>query len=140
MQSKKDQKGVVLLMVMGLSLVLFVGITGLLFVLKANIRSREAFKERIEAYYLCETGAAVAILDIRAGHIGRGRGQWTQRTFDYGVDNITYRIHYEISKTHAGFWQIVSSVGPSSGFYRTYKLKVVGQRSVPIFIWGFPAK
>lgn len=139
MRDKQNQKGMVLLMVAGLSLILFVGIIGLLFVLEANIRHIEAFRERAEAYYLCETGASVAILDIAQGKIGSGPGQWTQRTFNYSVGDKIYPIQYKVTKS-AGQWQIVSWVDSSVGFKRTYKLRMGGRRAFPIFIRGFAGK
>jgi len=137
MKDKQRQKGVVLFMVLGLSLVLFIGIIGLLFVLRANIRNIEAFKERAQAYYLCETGASVAILDIADGKIGSGSNQWTTRTFNYPVGGKTYSITYTVTKTTTGEWQIISGV---AGFNRTYKLRVGGRRAFPIFIRGFAGK
>lgn len=139
MFDKQRQKGVVLLMVMGLSLVLFIGIAGLLFVLRANIRNIEAFKERARAFYLCETGASVAIMDIARGKIGTGPGKWTERTFDYTMGDKTYPIYYKVTRS-AGQWKIVSIVNASAGFNWTYKLRVGGQRAFPIFIRGFAGK
>lgn len=127
-------------MVSGLSLIIFIGMMGFLFILGAYTRKGEAFKERVKAYYLCETGASVAILDIAKGKIGSGAGQWLQRNFNYNVEGGTYQINYKVSKQR-GQWQIISWVGPSSGFSRTYRLRVGGQRSFPIFIrGGFPGK
>jgi len=136
MKDKPSQKGVALLMVVGLSLVLFIGLIGLFFVLTTNLRNLEALKERTEAYYLCETGASVAILDIAHGKIGSGPNQWTTRTFNYRVGDKTYSIKYTITKT-TGVWQIISEV---AGFNRPYKLTVVGIRAFPIFIRGFAGK
>jgi hypothetical protein len=115
------------------------GIVGILFVLRANIRNSEAFKERAKAYYLCETGASIAILDIRNGRIGNGSGQWTEHAYNYSMGGTTYSISYKVEKER-GAWLITSWVGPASGFSRTYKLKVGGQRAFPIFIRGFPGK
>lgn len=139
MRDKQREKGIILLMVSGLSLVIFVGIMGLLFVLGAHTRKAEAFKERAKAYYLCEVGASVAILDIANAKIGTGPGRWTQRRFDYKIEDKTYQINYQVTKSR-GRWQIVSWVDSSSGFNRTYKLRVGGQRAFPIFIWGFAGK
>jgi hypothetical protein len=138
--SSEKEKGIVLLMVIGLVLVVFVGIIGLLFVLEARRRNLEAFKERARAYYLCELGASVAILDIGRGKIGSKPDQWTERTFDYLIpeENRTYEINYAITRP-AGQWQIISSVGPP-GFHRTYKLRVGGRRAFPYFIRGFGGK
>jgi len=142
MKDRQDQKGIVLLLVIGLSLILFIATMGLLFVLRANTRNIESIRERIEAYYLCETGASVAILDIAAGRIGHGSGQWTTRTFNYTMNNKTYPISYTVTKVRetGGQWQIISEVGSQAGFMHTYKLRVGGRRAFPIFIKGFAGK
>ncbi len=132
----QKQKGFVLLMVIGLSLAISIGIASLLFFLRSNVRNIEAFEERARAYYLCETGASLAILDIAHGKIGTGEGQWTERTFNYSVGDKAYPIRYRVTKS-AGQWMILAWVDASSGFSRTYKLRVGGRRAFPIFIRGF---
>jgi hypothetical protein len=136
MRKTSSQKGVALLLVIGFSMVIFMTIIALLFTLRANLRNLASFKERTEAYYLCEMGASVAILDINEGSIGKGVGQWTQRSFDFGMGGIIYNITYVITKKD-GLWDIVSSVGPTSGFSKTYKLRIGGRRAFPWFIRGF---
>ncbi len=129
-------KGIALILVIGFSLVIFSTVIALLFILRANLRNLVSFKERAEAYYLCETGASIAILDIAAGRIGAGSGQWTQRDISYPMGGRSYIIHYAVT-TSGSQWNVVSSVGPSSGFYKTYNLRVGGRRSFPLFIRGF---
>ena len=136
MRKTASQKGVALLLVIGFSIVIFMTIIALLFTLRANLRNLASFKERTEAYYLCETGASVALLDIAAGKIGMGVGKWTQRSFDYAMGGGIYNITYVVTKKN-GQWDIVSSVGPQSGFARTYKLRIGGRRAFPWFIRGF---
>ncbi len=145
MRNRDRQKGVALLVVSGIALVFFAAVMGLLFVLDANIRSLESVKEHTVAYYLCETGASKFITEISNGNIGYGTNptsgvkQWTQKTFDYVMGTKTYHIKYTVSKA-TGVWDIVSEVGQSSGFSRTYKLRVRGRRAFPIFIRGFAGK
>jgi len=136
MEKKSSQKGVALLMVIGFSLVIFMTIISLLFTLRANMRNLAAFKERTEAYYLCETGASVALMDIANGTIGTGPGKWTQRSFDYDLGGKICNITYVVTKKN-GQWDIVSSVNGTSGFSKTYKLRIGGRRAFPWFIRGF---
>jgi len=126
-------------MVIGFSQVIFMTILALLFMLRANMRNLASFKERAEAYYLCETGASVAILDISRGSIGEGVGKWMNRSFDYDMGRKVYHISYVVTKIN-GQWHIVSEVGPSSGFSKTYKLNFGGRRAFPWFIRGFGGK
>jgi hypothetical protein len=139
MRKTSSQKGVALLLVIGFSMVIFMSIIALLFTLRANLRNLESFKERTEAYYLCETGASVALIHISQGLVGKGASQKTQRSFDYDMGGKIYNITYDVTKV-AGTWDIISSVGPSSGFSRTYKLRVCGRRAFPWFIRGFGGK
>jgi hypothetical protein len=136
MRKTSSQKGIALLLVIGFSMVIFMSIIALLFTLRANLRNLASFKERTEAYYLCETGASVALLDIANGHIGDGSGQWTQKSFDYDMGGKICNISYEVTKKN-GVWDIVSSVGSASGFDKTYKLRIGGRRAFPWFIRGF---
>ena len=135
----RNKKGVLILLVSALSIIICLGILVILFVLRANALNLEAFRERAVAYYLCETGASVAILDIGKGRVGRGAGQWTKRTFNYTMGGRTYPLNYEVTKV-AGQWQIVSWVEPSAGFSHRYKLRVGGMRAFPLFIRGFAGK
>ncbi|MFA5363120.1 MAG: hypothetical protein WC335_07790 [Candidatus Omnitrophota bacterium] len=139
MMALKDNRGVLILLVSALSIIICLGILILLFVLRANALNLEAFRERAIAYYLCETGASVAIVDIGKGRIGTGTGQYTSRTFDYEMGRQTYPINYEVTKV-AGQWQIISWVDSSAGFSHRYKLRVGGMRAFPFFIRGFGGK
>jgi hypothetical protein len=139
MQKTASQKGIALLLVIGFSLMIFMTILALLFALRANMRNLSSFKERAEAYYLCETGASVALLDISQGNVGAGVGQWTERSFDYEMGGALYNITYVVTKKN-GRWDIVSSVGPQAGFSKTYKLRIGGRRAFPWFIRGFGGK
>lgn len=135
-----NRKGVALLMVSGVSLIIFMGILLVLFILQATTANVSQASERAVAYYLCETGASVAIIDIGEKRIGKGPGQWTQRTFSFDCLGKIYKIRYKITK-ESGQWSIVSEVGPGvdleSDLTRTYALYVRGQRAFPIFIRGF---
>jgi hypothetical protein len=137
MRKTSSQKGVALLLVIGFSMVIFMSIIALLFTLRANLRNLASFKERTEAYYLCETGASVVLILISNGKIGTGPGQTMQDTFDYKMGGKLYYISYKVKKAN-GQWDIISSVGPSSGFSYTYKLHVCGRRAFPWFIRGWP--
>ena len=135
----QNKKGVLILLVSALSIIICLGILIILFVLRANALNLEAFNERAVAYYLCETGASVAIVDQGKGRIGKGPGQWTARAFNYEMGGKNYPLNYEVTKV-SGTWQIVSWVGPAAGFSHTYKLRVGGKRAFPIFIRGFAGK
>lgn len=121
-----------MLLVICFSMVIFMSIIALLFTLRANLRNLASFKERTEAYYLCETGASVALILISNGKIK------PQDSFDYKMGGKIYNISYEAKKSNGGLWDIVSSVGPASGFSYTYKLRVGGRRAFPWFIRGWP--
>jgi hypothetical protein len=136
MRKTASEKGIALLMVIGFSMVIFMTIIALLFTLRANMRNLASFKERAEAYYLCETGASVALLDISKGKVGAGAGKGMQRAFDYDMGGKVYNITYVVTKKN-GQWDIVSSVGPQAGFSKTYKLRIGGRRAFPWFIRGF---
>ncbi len=133
----RNKKGILILLVSALSIIICLGILILLFVLRANALNLEAFRERAIAYYLCETGASVAILDIGHGRVGSGAGQSLTRTFNYAMGGKTFPINYEVSKTADGQWQVISWVDSSAGFSHRYKLRVGGMRAFPIFIRGF---
>jgi hypothetical protein len=135
---KKQKGGILIFLVIAFFLIAAIGIGGLLFVLMTHLRTAEALKERTQAYYLCETGASVAILDIARGAIGTGPGQRLTHTFDREMGGETYQVKYTVSKS-AGMWNIVAEVGPPR-FNRTYKLRIGGMRSFPIFIRGFGGK
>ena len=126
-----------LILVVALGVVFYIGLMGAMYFLRTNIRNAEIFQERSRAYYLCEAAAAVAIVDMKKGRIGTAQGQWTQRTFDYNMSGRPYPVSYVVTKV-AGVWQIVSSVGPTAGFRKTYKLRIGGRRAFPLFFHGFP--
>lgn len=137
----RRKKGLILLLVSGLSISVFAVMMLMLFIFNANLRQVTSFKERTKAYYLCETGASVAILDIANGKIGTGQGQRTEWAFPFTIDGRSYPIHYKITK-QSGQWHITSWIDKNeSGFSRTYKLHVGGTRAFPFFIrGGFPGK
>jgi hypothetical protein len=137
MTSIRSNKGLVLILVVALGVIFYIGLMGVMYFLRTNIRSAEIFQERSKAYYLCEAAAAVAIVDMSKGRIGTGQGQWTQRTFNYNMSNRDYPVSYVVTKI-AGAWQIIASVGPTAGFRRTYNLRIGGKRAFPLFFHGFP--
>ena len=122
-------------LVLFISLVLFIVIIGLLYVMGTNLRQVEAYDARTKAYYLCETATSVGLLDMRNGKIGHGAGQWTQRTVNLVLDGKTYPVRYTFTRSATGVWTITTDT--SSGFPRIYHLRVGGRRAVPIFIRGF---
>lgn len=139
LSNRRKEKGVVLLMVSALCMVIFIGITGLLFVLRANTNNMELFKERAIAYYLCETANSVFLVDKHAGKIGSGPGQWWSREFDYNVNGRAYRLRYDGSYiAGANRWKCIGSV--ISGFKRVYKLDTESTTGFPIFVRGLPGK
>jgi len=148
-KAKTSQRGIALFLVVGLSTLLFIGLLGLFFLLTANVRNLEAFKERAEAYYLCETGLSFALIqNAPAG---------TKRTFEYTMiakdpdnQNTTlaqkiYHITYYVGPcwmsdgTEVPSNQIAASVGPPD-FKRTYTLFTGVERAFPFFTRGFPGK
>lgn len=146
MAARERQKGIILFIVICVTLIIFAGIAGLLFVLDANYRGLRSIKERTQAFYLCEVGASVAIMDITNGCIGTAGNtgpacriqdvsRWTSNEFDYPMGDRTHRIKYTVTKID-GAWQIVSEVGPSEIFHRVYKLRLGAKMTFPLFIRG----
>ncbi len=123
-------------MVLFISLVLFIVIIGLLYILGANLRQLQAYDERTRAYYLCETAASVAILDIGQGKIGTGAGQWTEKTINLVLDGQSYPVKYVVSRENQQ-WVIISKITAGAGFRQNYNSRVGGRRAFPIFIKGF---
>lgn len=137
MRARSGEKGVVLVLVCGFILVVSIVLLGTYIHLRGRVHDVEIFTDRTKAYYLCETGASVAILDIGKGKIGTGPGKWTERTFNFTVGEGIYPIHYEVDKVR-GQWMIVSSVDSPLGLDIRYSLKVGGRRAFPIFIKARP--
>jgi len=115
------------------ALILFIVITGLLYILGANLRQLKAYDKKTNCYYFCETGVTMAILDQARGNIGTGAGEWLTRTFTMDVDGKSHQVQYTVSRDAAGVWIIVAN---SEGCH----LRVGGNRAFPIFIRGFPGK
>ena len=126
------QKGIALFLVLFTSLIFFIIIIGLLYILGANLRQLQAYDKKTEGFYLCETAASLAILDIRNHRVGSGPGQWLERSFNLVLDGISHPISYTVGKQN-GEWTIVSTSGDSH-------LRVGGIRAFPIFIRGFAGR
>ncbi len=135
----RKKKGIALFLVLFISLLLFIVIIGLLYILGANLRQLQAYDEKTKGYYLCETAASVAILDIGKGNIGPDPGQWKQRTFNFVLDGVSYPVSYTVSRENQR-WIVITDI--SSGFKRPYHLRVGGTRGFLIFIikGGFAGK
>jgi len=131
------KKGIALFLVLFTSLILFIVVIGLLYILGANLRQLETYDERTRAYYLCETAASVAILDIRNDKIDIGPGQSTERTVNVVLDGNTYPVQYTVSRDNQGEWVIISKITAGASFKRNYNSRVGGRRAFPIFIKGF---
>lgn len=129
-------KGVVLLFVLGLSGIIAVVIVTLLIHLRAQVSRQELWLDRIRAYYLCQTGLSVAMLDLSAGRVPTlipGRSYVKHFTFYMGPR--AYEVNYQI--TNQGGKRVFSVSVPSPcGLRYTYYLGAVGRRAFPIFIRG----
>jgi len=132
------EKGIALFLVLFVSLVLFIVIMGLVYVLGANLRQLDTYDERARAFYLCETAISIGTLDIANGKIGHLAGQWTERTVNLVLDDKTYPIKYTVSRDEQRRWIIIART--AEGFTRSYNLKGGGRRAFPIFIRGFAGK
>ncbi len=130
--------GVAIIVVAGLTLTLTLAVLYLYVLVSSRVDALHSYNDRFLAYYLCETGISVAMLDFGKGKIGRGAGQWTEREFDFDVGGKTYKIHYKLAKVAGSAnYKIISSVESPSGLNKTFYLSAAGPRAFPIFIRGF---
>lgn len=143
------RKGIAFILVVALSITILIALSAMFFTLKANINNLKVVKERSIAYYLCETGASVAIRKIQINPNSipnfacRNRVCSGSETFTFPVVGNNYNITYQATRTqeHGQYlWEIISKVGPPQ-FSQIYKLRVTARRrAFPIFIKGFPGK
>jgi len=146
MRSPQNRIGsVAITAVLGITLTLTLAALLLYTLVSAKIDALHGYKDRFTAYYLCETGISVAMLDFAQGKIGKNSGQWAERDFDYEVNGKKYKIHYKISrpsgaanyKVTSSVYKVTSSVKSPYGLNKTYYLTASGPRAFPIFIRGF---
>jgi hypothetical protein len=135
-KSKSGAVAITVVVVITLSLTLAVLLLYIL--VNAKLDSILGYKDRVIAYYLCETGISVAMLDFGRGNIGKGKNQWTERSFDFDIGKKKYAIHYKITRPSGSTnYKVTSSVKSPLGFKRSYYLTAAGPRAFPIFIRGF---
>ncbi|MFA6583704.1 MAG: hypothetical protein WCS77_05345 [Elusimicrobiaceae bacterium] len=133
MLKKLNNKGYALVLVLGIVVIMASTVASIVILMRGRASDLENILDRTTAYYLCETGASVAVLDIAAGKIKAGN---TTRTFDFTIGDQSYKVRYVVKKV-SGVWAIESSVASPLRLGATYTLKVGGQRAFPIFIKGF---
>ena len=139
MRSPQNRIGsVAITAVLGITVTLTLAVLLLYTLVNVKIDALHGYKDRFAAYYLCETGISVAMLDFAQGKIGKNPGQWAERDFDYEVNGKKYKIHYKISRpSGAANYKVTSSVKSPYGLNKTYYLTASGPRAFPIFIRGF---
>jgi len=135
MKKIKNTKGaVVLVSIFAVMLFINLALLTLYAVTKARIDFTRSNIDKALAYYLCETGTSVAMLDFAHGKIGTSQGQWTERAFDYIVGSKRYSINYKISRPSGGDYKVVTGVSIGG---KNYSLVAGGARAFPVFIRGF---
>jgi len=135
----KGPRGIALIFTLGLIGLITVVIATLLLNLRFQIAREEVWLDRVKAYYLCQTGLSVAMLDLSAGRVPTlTAGHSYSKTFAFPMGPHTYNITYTISMGSNGTRTFRASVSSPLGLSHTYYLDSSGRRSWPLFIRGKP--
>ncbi|MDP8229802.1 MAG: hypothetical protein P9L93_01715 [Candidatus Gorgyraea atricola] len=139
MMKLRNPKGsVAIMLVSSITIVLTLAVLYLYILINARIDSIHGYKDRFLAYYLCETGISIAMLDFGEGNIGPSRRQWTERNLEFEIDGKPYAIYYNITKAPGSAnYKILSMVKSPFGLDRTYYMTASGPRAFPLYIRGF---
>lgn len=129
----QQRKGAVLVVVGALVLLFAIAEASLFSIVKYRLRNLEIWMHSTKAYYLLESAATVALMDIRQGKIGEEAGKWTERDVAIPLGERTYPVHYAIKKS-GGNWFIETTMSLGD---RLYHLRIGGLRAFPFFIRGF---
>lgn len=132
----KNNKGIFLVIVIGLLLMISTAIIGLIFVLNTRVRQHEQGIDRSTAYYLCETGLSFAQINFSTGHIPLNNLPY-EDTYYFQMGDKTYDIHYKLERDQ-GEYVFTSWVVSPFGLGKTYRLYMRGTTGFPIFIRGKP--
>jgi hypothetical protein len=132
-------RGVALIFTLGIILLVSVVIATLLLNLKFQIGRQEIWLDRVKAYYLCQTGLSVAMLDLSKGKVPTlPAGQSYSKTFSFPMGSKSYNITYTITMQSNGNRTFRASVLSPFGLGYTYRLDSRGRRPWPLFIRGKP--
>lgn len=135
MLKMKQSKGVGLILALGAIGIISVVVATLLLSLGGRVRRAETWLDRTKAYYLCETGLSVALLDLAAGSVPSPIPPGGHsRTFSFSMGGRSYNITYRITAEAEGRRRIRASVSSPLGLGYTYYLESGGRRAFPIFI------
>lgn len=140
MMKLRNPKGsVAIMLVSSITIILTLAVLYLYILINARIDAMHGYKDRFLAYYLCETGISIAMLDFGQGKIGNHpRRQWTARNLDFEIDGKDYAIYYNITKAEGSpNYKILSMVKSPLGLDRTYYMTAAGPRAFPLYIRGF---
>ncbi len=135
MKMTQNKKGAALIMVAVLAMLFAITEATLFSIMKYRISNCETWLESSRAYYLLETGASIAIVDIGSGRIGNAPGQWTERDVSIPLGGSEYSVNYKVTK-EGGRWFVTTSVDSPLSLGRIYYLRLGGVRAFPYFIRG----
>lgn len=138
MKLRNPKGSVAIMLVSSITIVLTLAVLYLYILINARIDAMHGYKDRFLAYYLCETGISIAMLDFGQGKIGNSKKQWTERNLDFEIGGKDYAIYYNITKAHGSAdYKITSMVKSPLGLDRTYYMTAAGPRAFPLYIRGF---
>lgn len=138
------RRGYALMMVLGMVVIMASTIACLNILTRGRVDDLHLTLDRTTAYYLCETGASVAMLDIGRGRVYKNVSipsmnisynafdNSVKRTFNFSIGSQVYPITYVVSKA-GGDWNIKSTVSSPYGLGYIYQLEVGGKRAFPFF-------
>ncbi|MDD4004847.1 MAG: hypothetical protein PHW69_06540 [Elusimicrobiaceae bacterium] len=150
-QKAAKNRGYALMMVLGMVALMASTIACLSILTRGRLDDLQLTLDRTTAYYLCESAASIAVLDIRygnvsttppAGFVYNSSEKSVTRTVNitigsqYGFDTSTartYPVRYVVTKP-SGVWSIKTSVSSPFGAGYRYTLHVGGKRAFPFFI------
>lgn len=106
-------------------------------IIKYRLKNLEVWANNTKVYYLLESAASIAIVDMKKGRIGTAPGKWTERDIQIPLGEDTFTVHYRMSKS-AGRWFVTTTLNSPKLGGRTYHLRFGGFRAFPFFIRGKP--
>jgi len=129
------RKGFLLILVVGFSLIVIMGILTALYFYGGKARHLFYYHERIKGYYLCEVGASRALFRLKNGE-DISSDYSNPEKFTFSLNGENYTIYY-IAKSSPPGKTIHSWVKlPSSKL--TYHLEIGGvKQQWPVFIKGY---
>jgi hypothetical protein len=137
----KPSKGAGLILALGAIGIISVVVATLLLSLSSRLRRVEIWMDRTKAYYLCQTGLSVAMLDLAAGRVPASiPAAGYSRTFSFPMGGRYYNVTYKITTETEGWRRIKASTSSPLGLGYAYYLESGGRRAFPIFIRGFGGK